>query len=1381
MNKPSKPGSFTQQTAANRKPSYPKPAPPETDPHADEIPVLPPTKMVVSRHLEGITDLVVAAPIRQGFVDAFEHVTFETRLKLTARALFDSRQATREYEMVKSFADPVERIRSIRSFRIAVVEIPTQNKIEKRLVLSVTFDQPWEPYIRLVWRPLGLLIDLMFCNTDGYVTAGDHTFEEFVRWLRKHQVDTSYFYATSNLSATDFQYLVQIEKAHREEKPTEELDRVAVGTIADDPEIVAQRVRTDPATAARSHQIALETLGGFYRLTSFYPPDRAEREGRLLHRATRSFLDGWKTCHIHRKVRDHYREWLAWYENEDHSEFPPTSVTIAGYDRDNVQGGILTGYDKNHPDDPITHGCLLLLQVTKPEGGRKFLASLRNQISTDASNDRRYLNLALTHRGLRSLGVPSAELRKFPQEFQEGADQRSGPVGDVMRNHPRRWRLPARNWPPNRRFKREKRVNMSEIDLVLQLRSTEQGFEGHDLFANGGIDPGHPLAKRVKELAKKAEKNGVRLLSVQPMRSWPAKESANASGYVTREHFGYLDGFSNPMAGDSGTINDRVRLGDMLLGYQNSRSDEPADPNPFLDDGTFLVIRKVAQHVGAFRQWVAAACKDDDPKADKLYTAMMGRSREGRTPIDEETDNDFSYDGDARGEKCPFQAHVRRANPRRDEIGRPVSRIMRRGMSYGPRLGDDAQQDDGKERGLLFMSYQASIAEQYETIQRWLNGGNSTGVSSAQSDPITGVARPDDERVFRWRDGDKVYRHRVDNIDRKAGRLGNPFVTLEWMLYLFVPSIATIGRIARDPVQPAESELGIGRADLLELGKGLTELLQNAEKQLEAKKKLAPLMEVPYGASELRLFRAMIVSLARLAWAWLKEKIFGPPARHLDHLDRPAVAWKSIFEDLGAKDAMERAYGPAVWAWIRKAYGGILRVPYGNLLYKRELEDGRKPIEKVVLVASKKLVEQVYNDPDGCYSVDGQGERMKQSFGRIFIGMDFGDEYLRESEATNDILMSYSEKDAFEVAHGIADEILDSAFAEADRIRRDLKGGADDRKLLLDLSNQFITPALAGICTHWFGIPDPEGEFIEAGTWRRVPFDARSKPRCPGDYMAPSRYMFYPDPNPAVQKYGQQLGQRLGARVKAMYEAMHSEDRRPTRTVVENGKAEPAPIAERMYEAIIEKGPDDEPIERKLDLLTRNVIGVMMGMLPPTDGNLRGGLHAWLRDETLWRVQRALASANRFTAYERAQAALEEPLKRVMQRYPAPDMVWRTATRTHRLGRLKIKKGEKLFVGIVSATLEDHGNGGHDVYPIFGGNRCPKGGDRSTPPAGGYPANGQGHPTHACPGYNIAMGTMMGILTALLEKGEIQPLTAPLMIKLTDPTYKPPKRPQPIG
>ena len=52
-----------------------------------------------------------------------------------------------------------------------------------------------------------------------------------------------------------------------------------------------------------------------------------------------------------------------------------------------------------------------------------------------------------------------------------------------------------------------------------------------------------------------------------------------------------------------------------------------------------------------------------------------------------------------------------------------VKRILRRGIPYGPPLPFGATDDPtGQDRGLLFLSYQASIGEQFEFLaSNWMN------------------------------------------------------------------------------------------------------------------------------------------------------------------------------------------------------------------------------------------------------------------------------------------------------------------------------------------------------------------------------------------------------------------------------------------------------------------------------------------------------------------------------------------------------------------------------------------------------------------------------------------------------------------------------------
>ena len=120
--------------------------------------------------------------------------------------------------------------------------------------------------------------------------------------------------------------------------------------------------------------------------------------------------------------------------------------------------------------------------------------------------------------------------------------------------------------------------------------------------------------------------------------------------------------------------------------------------------------------------------------------------------------------------RCPFGAHIRRANPRNADFppgsqgllthlkrllgfgaNRPdddlvssvrFHRMLRRGREYGPELKpDDAAKPDsrdGIDRGLRFMCLNANIARQFEFVQQaWLMGTKFAGLTEA-SDPLLG-------------------------------------------------------------------------------------------------------------------------------------------------------------------------------------------------------------------------------------------------------------------------------------------------------------------------------------------------------------------------------------------------------------------------------------------------------------------------------------------------------------------------------------------------------------------------------------------------------------------------------------------------------------------
>src|SRR5438874_12575414 len=99
---------------------------------------------------------------------------------------------------------------------------------------------------------------------------------------------------------------------------------------------------------------------------------------------------------------------------------------------------------------------------------------------------------------------------------------------------------------------------------------------------------------------------------------------------------------------------------------------------------------------------------------------------------DHQFNNHFEYGEDPQGLQVPRAGHIRKAYPR-DQEGTEESgtdsesrtqthRILRRGIPYGPSFGAETGGGADVDRGLLFLCYQRSIAEQFEFVQgAWIN------------------------------------------------------------------------------------------------------------------------------------------------------------------------------------------------------------------------------------------------------------------------------------------------------------------------------------------------------------------------------------------------------------------------------------------------------------------------------------------------------------------------------------------------------------------------------------------------------------------------------------------------------------------------------------
>ena len=284
------------------------------------------------------------------------------------------------------------------------------------------------------------------------------------------------------------------------------------------------------------------------------------------------------------------------------------------------------------------------------------------------------------------------------------------------------------------------------------------------------------------------------------------------------EHFGYLDGLSQPLF-------TRQDLDAHAKRHPSSESWDPSaelglvlvtDPLAPGEDafGSYLVYRKLRQYVPLFRALVSrlSDALDIDPALAGAY--VVGRFQSG-TPVvlsqsaaaESSRANDFNYTDDALARRCPFQAHIRKANPRGTAPGTSLEvekarRIARRGIPYGPPIdaatADNIAADDREvPRGLLFMAFQANIDEQFAFMQRaWIDDarfptalmGTAPPLPDTGADPLIGQNRahglgdPDAATSYRW-----PARWGQDVAPRR-----HPFasaVELEGGEYFFAPSL----------------------------------------------------------------------------------------------------------------------------------------------------------------------------------------------------------------------------------------------------------------------------------------------------------------------------------------------------------------------------------------------------------------------------------------------------------------------------------------------------------------------------------------------------------------------------------------------------------------
>jgi deferrochelatase/peroxidase EfeB len=505
----------------------------------------------------------------------------------------------------------------------------------------------------------------------------------------------------------------------------------------------------------------------------------------------------------------------------------PTSVDYA-----DVQGLARFGHAA------MTEACYFLVKISDPGAARRWLedapvTTAKEQTPLPSSA----LQVAFTCQGLDKLNVPDTVIRGFSTEFitgMTGDPGRSRRLGDTYENSPDNWYWGAPGDVPH---------------AVVMLFARPGQLE--------------PVKQSIQNQYWNAAFSDIRCLS-----------TSNMNG---REPFGFIDGISQPEVdweltrevsrnGDQLAYGNVVCLGEFLLGYSNEYGKytdrpllDPGDPGSeeFVEaqdhpgqkdfglNGTYLVIRDLEQDVRGFWKFVEEVAGSSPALRYQFAEAMVGRVvSDGRplvplsedpipgigtstTPNKRKLDielNQFTYDSDPDGGRCPLGAHIRRGNPRNADIpGKPqwwlphliyilgfgnenvrddlisstrFHRLLRRGREFGEQLSPEEALQPGAAneapRGLRFVAVNANIQRQFEFIQNaWMARTKFDGLTE-ESDPLLGNRAPVKGCPFT-----DTFSIAQENEVRRRIMDVRQFITVRGGAYFFLPSMRALRYICK--------------------------------------------------------------------------------------------------------------------------------------------------------------------------------------------------------------------------------------------------------------------------------------------------------------------------------------------------------------------------------------------------------------------------------------------------------------------------------------------------------------------------------------------------------------------------------------------------------
>lgn len=516
-------------------------------------------------------------------------------------------------------------------------------------------------------------------------------------------------------------------------------------------------------------------------------------------------------------------------------------------DVDNIQGNIAPGFGKPVQllvgvglDDAASARALLADLLPKVTTMREVYdrrverkAFLAAGMATPGHPDKCWLNLALSAKAMLLLGHP--EVQSLDPAFRLGMAARSRTLGDPVaatvgdrpnRGHKSNWVVGG---PHNEAAlliiiaaDAESAVDEEEA----WLREKVAGGGGRIMYSERGrVIPG---AKEHFGFRDDISHPGVRGV----IKSEPPE-------YLTTR---YLN--TQPAGGPEFSRPGQPLIwpGQFIIGHLSQSQVRHTEPGnapsnlpPAAIDGSFLVFRRLLQDVRGFyadTDELAGRLSTkpgwEDMTGGRLRALLVGRWPSGlplmRVPEaddpaqaeDRFAVNHFAFNdatppaqlvtgevvpgapADKDGLVCPQFAHVRKINPRDRDTDQGASvvtlslRILRRGIPFGPTFDHEQPGSplNEEDRGLLFISYQASIERQFEVINsKWMN-------SAAAPEGDKGV-----DLLVGQKNGADGDRTRMATLLHTGGST-EPIKTLrDWVIptgggYFFAPSIKSLTLLA---------------------------------------------------------------------------------------------------------------------------------------------------------------------------------------------------------------------------------------------------------------------------------------------------------------------------------------------------------------------------------------------------------------------------------------------------------------------------------------------------------------------------------------------------------------------------------------------------------